>query len=80
MQEETVGRNFQQIQSVAIGRTVVDFAISLLQTLAMDGGSSRFKSGDFNALTQLTSEQWDEMEKLIRKNAKKDKARLQAKL
>ena len=59
---------------------VIDFAISLLQTLAMDGGSSRLISGDFNALTNMTSEQWDKMEKLIRKNAEKDKVHLQAKL
>ncbi|KAK8401424.1 hypothetical protein O3P69_002890 [Scylla paramamosain] len=50
------------------------------ETLAMDGGSSRFHSGDFSSLIHLTSEQWDEMERLIRKNANKDRVRLQAKL
>lgn len=59
---------------------VVDCGISLLQTLALDGGCSRFHSGDFNNLVKVTDEQWNEMEKIIRGNAAKDKVRIQAKL
>lgn len=49
------------------------------ETLAMDGGSSRFMSGEFNPLINVTSEGWNEIAKLIRQKGK-EKLHISAKL
>lgn len=52
----------------------------ILQTIALDGGSFRLASGEFNGLMYMSSEQWDNVEKRIRKTTSKDKALMKAKL
>ncbi|XP_027224751.2 2,4-dienoyl-CoA reductase [(3E)-enoyl-CoA-producing], mitochondrial isoform X1 [Penaeus vannamei] len=50
------------------------------ETIALDGGSFRLASGEFNGLMYMSSEQWDNVEKRIRKTTSKDKALMKAKL
>ena len=50
------------------------------QTIALDGGGYRFQAGDFNMLTQVTNDQWDIMEQMIRKTNKKGIEKIKSKL
>ena len=52
-----------------------------MQTIALDGGSYLYKAGDFNELTEITSDSWDMLEQMIRKTSNADKtSRLKSKL
>ncbi|KAK8753334.1 hypothetical protein OTU49_003953 [Cherax quadricarinatus] len=50
------------------------------ETLALDGGSFWYKSGEMSRLSEVTADQWDVMEKLIRGTSSRDKALIKAKL
>ncbi|XP_037025199.1 2,4-dienoyl-CoA reductase, mitochondrial-like [Bradysia coprophila] len=45
------------------------------ETILLDGGELGFGAGEFNNLTQVSNEQWDLMEKMIRQSNAKDKAK-----
>jgi hypothetical protein len=47
--------------------------VAPFQTVVLDGGELPYSAGEFNHLSQMTNEQWDMMEKVIRESNTKQK-------